>query len=242
MKTPARAAVLALMLAAATLSAAPAAVAQDAQFRATTLNLSAEGEVRLAPDMATITLGVSTQAPTAQAAMAANASQMTAVTAALRRQGLADKDIQTSNISLNAQYQYGENQPPKLTGYQASNQVTIRVNDLARLGPALDAVVAAGANQVQGISFGLKEPQAAEDQARVNAAKALAAKADLYAGATGYHVGRLISLSESSGYTPGPPMPAPMVAARFAKADATPVSAGELSVRIEVSGQYELTR
>ncbi len=241
MKTPARAAVLALMLSAAALSAAPAAFAQDAQFRATTLNLSAEGEVRLAPDMATITLGVSTQAPTAQAAMAANAGQMTAVTAALRRQGLADRDIQTSNISLNAQYQYAQNEPPKLTGYQASNQVTIRVNDLARLGPSLDAVVSAGANQVQGISFGLKEPQAAEDQARVKAAKALAAKADLYAGATGYRVGRLISLSESGGYSPGPVMPAPMVAARFAKADATPVSAGELSVRIEVSGQYELT-
>jgi uncharacterized protein YggE len=241
MNTPARAAVLTLMLAAAALITAPAALAQDAQFRATTLNLSAEGEVRLAPDMATITLGVSTQAPTAQAAMAANASQMTAVTAALRRQGLADKDIQTSNLNLNAQYQYAESQPPKLTGYQASNQVTIRVNDLAKLGPSLDAVVSAGANQVQGISFGLKEPQAAEDQARVRAAKALAAKADLYAGATGYHVGRLITLSESGGYTPGPPMPM-MATARFAKAESTPVSAGELSVRIEVSGQYELTR
>jgi uncharacterized protein YggE len=241
MKTPTRAAVLALMLAATALSAAPPALAQDAQFRATTLNLSADGEVRLPPDMATITLGVSTQAPAAQAAMAANASQMTAVTAALRRQGVADKDIQTSNINLNAQYQYADNQPPKLTGYQASNQVSIRVNDLARLGPSLDAVVAAGANQVQGISFGLKEPQAAEDQARVRAAKALAAKADLYAGATGYHVGRLITLSESGGYSPAPPMPM-MAAARFAKTESTPVSAGELSVRIEVSGQYELTR
>jgi uncharacterized protein YggE len=239
MKTPARAAVLGLMLAATALTAAPA-LADDAQFRATTLNQSADGEVRVAPDMATITLGVSTQAPTAQAAMAANASQMTAVTAALHKQGLADRDIQTSNINLNAQYVYAENQPPKLTGYQASNQVTVRVNDLTKLGGSIDAVVGAGANQVQGISFGLKDPHAAEDQARLKAAKALAAKADLYAGATGYKIGRLVNLSESGGYAP--PQPMPMMAARFAKAESTPVSAGELSVRIEVSGQYELTR
>jgi uncharacterized protein YggE len=238
MNTPARAAVLALMLATTALVAAPA-LADDAQFRATTLNLSADGEVRVAPDMATITLGVSTQALTAQAAMAANASQMTAVTAALRRQGLADRDIQTSNINLNAQYVYADKQPPKLTGYQASNNVTVRVNDLTKLGGSIDAVVGAGANQVQGISFGLKDPKTAEDQARIKAAKALAAKADLYAGATGYHVARLINLSESGGYSP--PQPMPMMAARFAKADSTPVSAGELSVRVEVNGQYEMT-
>jgi uncharacterized protein YggE len=117
--------------------------------------------------------------------------------------------------------------------------VTVRVNDLTKLGGSIDAVVGAGANQVQGISFGLKDPKTAEDQARIKAAKALAAKADLYAGATGYHVARLINLSESGGYSP--PQPMPMMAARFAKADSTPVSAGELSVRVEVNGQSEMT-
>jgi uncharacterized protein YggE len=241
MKPPARAAVLALLFAASALTAAPAlADAGDAQFRATTLNLTAQGEVHVAPDMATITLGVTEQAPTAQAAMAANATHMTAVTAALRRQGIADKDIQTSNLNLNPQYQYADNQPPRLTSYQASNQVIIRVNDLTRLGPAIDAVVSAGANQVQGISFGLKDSQGSEDAARRLAAKALAGKADLYAGATGYHVSRLVTLSESGGYSPQPVMP--MAMARLAKADSTPISAGELTVRVEVSGSYELVR
>ena len=180
------------------------------------------------------------QAPSAQAAMAANATHMTAVTAALRRQGVADRDIQTSNLNLNPQYQYADGQPPRLTSYQASNQVIIRVNDLARLGPAIDAVVGAGANQVQGISFGLKDSQGPEDAARKLAAKDLAAKADLYAAATGYHVSRLVTLSESGGYAPQPIMP--MAMARMAKADSTPISAGELTVRVEVSGAYELAR
>lgn len=241
MKTPARAAALALLFAASALTAAPAlADGGDAQFRATTLNLTATGDIHVAPDMATITLGVTEQAPTAQAAMAANASHMTAVTAALRRQGIAEKDIQTSNLNLNPQYQYVENQPPRLTSYQASNQVVIRVNDLGKLGPTIDAVVSAGANQVQGISFGLKDAQGSEDAARKLAAKALAAKADLYATATGYRVSRLISLSESGGYAPQPVMP--MAMARMAKADSTPISAGELTVRVEVSGAYELAR
>ena len=131
------------------LGSAPAALAQeappaDAVFRATTLSLSAYGEVKAAPDMASITLGVQTEAPTAQAAMAQNAERMSRIVAALRAQGLAEKDIQTSNISLSAQYDYQQNQPPKLRGYQASNTVTITVYDISRLGRTLDAVTALG--------------------------------------------------------------------------------------------------
>lgn len=243
MPPPARAAALALMLSASVLTAAPAlADGGDAQFRATTLNLTAQGEIHVAPDMATITLGVTEQAPTAQGAMAANATHITAVTSALRRQGIADRDIQTSNLNLNPQYQYAEGQPPRLTSYQASNQVIIRVNDLTRLGPAIDAVVSAGANLVQGISFGLKDSQGSEDAARKLAAKALTAKAELYATATatGYHISRLVALSESGSYAPQPILP--MAMARLAKADSTPISAGELTVRVEVSGSYELAR
>ena len=115
---------------------------------------------------------------------------------ALGKAGIAAKDIQTSNLNLSAQYQYAENQPPKLTGYQVSNQVTVRVLDLTRLGPAVDAVVASGANQVNGISFGLNDPTAAENAARQDAVRALTEKADLYAKATGYRVNRLVSLSD----------------------------------------------
>jgi uncharacterized protein YggE len=244
MKTFLRAGALALIL---TASAAPMAMAQapspaaDAMFRATTLNLAADGEVKAAPDMASISLGVMTQEKTAQGAMQANAQRMTEVMAALRKAGIAAKDIQTSGLNLNPQYVYEQNVPPRLTGYQASNQVTVIVHDLTKLGAAVDATVNAGANQVNGISFGLNDPTAAENAAREDAVKALQAKADLYAKATGYRIGRLVSLSEGGGYTPRPPMPMVAYASKREAMD-TPVSAGELNVRIEVSGLYELVR
>jgi uncharacterized protein YggE len=244
MKTVLRAAALSLILAA---GAAPAALAQaappaaDTMFRATTLNLAAYGEARLPPDMATINLGVMTEAKTAAAAMSANAQRMSQVMSALQKSGIAAKDIQTSGLNLNAQYQYEQNMPPRLTGYQASNQVTVVVHDLARLGSAVDATVSAGANQVNGIAFGLNDPTGAENAAREQAVKALQAKADLYARATAYRVGRLVSLSEGGGYSAPPPMPMMAQMKREAMAD-TSVAPGELRVRIDVTGLYELTR
>ena len=236
-----------LSLAIATAAAAPAALAQaappaaDSLFRATTLNLAAYGEVRVKPDMATITLGVMTEGKTAAEAMTANAQRMNAVMASLKKAGIAERDIQTSNLNLSPQYRYQENQPPALVGYQASNQVTIQVQDLKRLGAAVDATVNAGANQVHGISFGLKDPTAAENAAREAAVKALSAKADLYARATSHRIQRLVSLSEGGGYAPQPPMP--MMAMRAEMKDAgSPVSGGELRVRIDVTGLYELAR
>lgn len=247
MKTLMRATAIGLAL--AVTAAAPAALAQaappaaDTMFRATTLNLSAYGETKVAPDMATITLGVMTEGKTAAEAMQANATRMNAVVASLRKAGIPDKDIQTSNLNLNPQYRYQENQPPVLVGYQASNNVTVTVNDLKRLGPAVDATVNAGANQVHGISFGLSDPTAAENAARDAAVKALAAKADLYAKATGYRISRLVSLSEGGGYAPQPPMPMVAYAAKREMADAgTSISAGEMKVRVDISGLYELAR
>ena len=191
------AAVAGAMLSAAALPAH----AEDAAFRATTFNLSASGETKVTPDLATITLGVQTDAPTAAGALSGNAAQMNKVVAALKKAGIADRDIQTSGLNVNPQYVYVENQPPKLNGYQASNQVTIQVRDLAKLGTTVDATVNAGATNVGGISFGLQNPQAAEDAARLDAVKALQAKAD-----------------------------------------SSPVAAGELNVRIDVSATYELAK
>jgi len=245
MKSLVSSAVLALALAAAAASAGLAqtapAPAMEATMRAPVFNLSAYGESRVAPDQATISLGVMTEAPSAAAAMAANATRMTQVVAALKKAGIAAKDIQTSGLNLNPQYVYEPNAPPRLSGYQASNQVTVTVRDLAGLGRAVDATVGAGANQVNGISFGLANPAAAEDAARLAAVKALQAKADLYAKATGHRIVRLAQLSEGGGYSAPPPMP--MVAmARMEKADSTPVSPGELVVRIDISGVYEVAR
>jgi uncharacterized protein len=219
---------------------APAAVAD--RFHATTLNLSAAGETRLAPDMATIRLGVVSEAKTAAEALSANSARMRQVMAALRTAGLPERDIQTSGVNLNPQQVYVQNEPPRVTGYQASEQVTVQVHDLARLGAAVDATVGAGANQVNGISFGVADPTAAENAARELAVRALKAKADLYARATGYRVVRLVSLSEGGGVESYRP-PTPLMAAQ-ARVQNVPVTIapGELTVRVQVSGVYELAR
>ena len=206
------------------------------------LNLSAYGEVKVAPDQATINFGVVTEAPTAQDAMAQNAQQMTRVVAALRRAGIAERDIQTSGLNLSAQYDYQENQPPRLRGYQAANRVTVTINDLSKVGTTADAVVTAGVNQIDGIGFGLKDPKAAEDQARVLAVRALQDKARLYAQALNVELGPVRSLTEGGGYAPE--ARPPMMYARVAMdaGASTPVSAGELTVRIDISGTYDIGR
>jgi len=161
------------------------------------------------------------------------------VIAALKKAGVAERDIQTSNLNVNPQYVYEENKPARLTGYHASNQVTILARDLSKLGQTVDAAASAGANTVSGISFGLQNPQRAEDEARIKAVAALKAKSDLYARATGYKVVRLVSLNEAGGYTPSP-QPVPMFAmAKREMADSTAISGGELKVRVEVSATYE---
>lgn len=205
------------------------------------LNLSAYGEVKAAPDMATINFGVVTEASTAAEAMAQNAARMSQVMAALRRAGIEERNVQTSGLNLSAQYDYVENQPPRLRGYQANNRVTVIIDDLTAVGATADAVVSAGVNQIDGISFGLKDPTAAENRARQLAVRALQGKAALYAQALGVELGGIRSLSEGGGYSPRPPMP------MYARAESmdvmntsTPVAAGELTVRIDITGVYDL--
>lgn len=227
---------------------APPAMAQTAmpmtQMQpAPSLNLSAYGEVKAAPDMATITFGVQTEAPTAEAAMRANAERMNEVMTALRRAGIAERHVQTSGLNLSAQYDYQENQPPKLRGYQAVNRVTVRIEDLTKVGSTADAVVAAGVNQIDGIGFGLKDPTRAENEARQAAVRALQEKATLYAQALGVQLGGVRTLTEGGGYSPPPPMP--VMYARAAMQDSagsSPVSGGELTIRIDITGVYDIVR
>jgi len=203
----------------------------------TTLALTVTGEAKIVPDEATITLGVQTNAPTAMEAMRQNAARMTAVVGALHAAGIPDRDIQTSNLSLSAQYEYPQNQPARLTGYQASNEVTITVEEIGKLGGVIDAVTTAGANQVNNISFGLRDPTAAQNQARLDAVRQLKAESDLYAQATGYHIVRLLSLAEGS---EAQPRPVPMVAMRVAAPAQPPVQSGELTVQVTVSAIYRM--
>lgn len=242
-----------LLAAAALALAAPAARAQSqpeggapltiqAVTERPALNLSAYGEVKAAPDMATITFGVSTEAATAAEAMSQNAAQMNRVMAALRRAGVAERDVQTSGLNLSAQYDYQQNEPPRLRGYQAVNRVTVVIHDLERVGSTADAVVAAGVNQIDGISFGLEDPTAAENRARQLAVRNLQAKAALYADALGVRLGGIRSLTEGGGYAPQPPRPMYARAEMAMDAGSTPVAAGELTVRIDITGVYDLAR
>lgn len=237
-----KAAAAAAMLAVA---ATPAAAQQAGHeghamhmIEGTVLSVAAEGRVESAPDLATISLGVMTEGPTAAAAMAENARRMTALTAALRRAGIAERDIQTSNLSVNPQYVYVENQPPRISGYQASNQVSVRVRNLDNTGRVVDAAVAAGGNTVNGISFSHADPEAQLDAARREAAAVARRRADLYAQAFGLRVHRVISISEGGGYAP--PMPMPVMMRAEAADGATPVSPGEISTSVSVNVTYEL--
>jgi uncharacterized protein YggE len=160
--------------------------------------------------------------------------------AALKAAGIDAKDIRTSSLNLSPQYNYDTNGgQPKLIGYNAQNQVTVRVNKLDATGTTIDAVLAAGVNQIDGITFGLKDDATALDTARQSAVKTLLQRANLYAAALGMKVKRVQNLSESGGmYSP----PMPMMTMRMEKAadQSTPVSSGELQLSVNVSATFEL--
>lgn len=224
------------------LTALSQASAQEARplITGTRLDVVATGEVNAVPDIATIGAGVVSQAPTAAAAMADNARRSAATVAAIRRAGVADRDIQTTSVSLSPQYRYAENQPPAITGYQASTRVSVRFRDIRAAGPILDSLVAAGANQIDGPSLSIDKPQPLLDQAREKAISAARARADLYARATGLQVKRIVSISEGSYDMPAPP-PVPMLMMRAqAKEADTSIEAGEQRLAISVSVTFEL--
>ncbi len=205
----------------------------------TLLTVSAEGRVTRAPDLAEVTGGVLTTATTAAAAMSENAVRMSAVVAALRKAGVADRDIQTSGLSLQPQYRYDNNQPPALTGYQATNNVSLRIRKLGDAGKLLDTLVSVGANQINGPNFRVEDSDKALDEARVAAVATARARAVLYANAAGLHIKRIATISESGGEQPGPrPM---MMAMRADKSAAsTPVEPGEVALTITVTMAFEL--
>ena len=232
------------LLAAAALAAPAAVQAQTAvqvqPITGTRLDISATGEVTRVPDVAIISTGVVTRAAKASAAIQQNAARMQRVRAALRAAGIEDKDIQTSSINLNPEYHYQQNQPPRLTGYTASNQVSVRFRDIAKTGEILDALVAEGANQINGPSLTIDKPEQALDEARLKAVANGRARADLYARALGMRVTRLLSVSESGGYAVPPPMPM-YARAEAASADAsTKIDPGEQKVQVSVAMSFEL--
>jgi len=234
---------LAALLVAAAVPAAPA-MAQVATeltqpLTGTRLDISATGEVARVPDVAVISAGVVTRSTTASAALQENSARMERVIAALKRSGVADRDIQTSSINLNPEYRYQDNQAPQLVGYSASNQVTVRFRDIRNSGRILDALVAEGANQINGPTMTIDNAEAALDEARAKAVAAGRARAELYARAIGKRVARVIAISETGRSYPVPP-PMPM-AARVASAESyTKIEPGEQELQVTLSMVFEL--
>jgi uncharacterized protein YggE len=249
------------------LFAATAAIAQPAAQTTITpsanlaiLNITAEGRSERTPDLASFTAGVVAQGKTAAEAMAANSRRMTQVIAAIRQSGVAERDIQTSALSVQPQYyqprervrqpdgsvtEPPEPTPPRIIGYEARNTVTVRVRRLADMGGMIDALVAAGANQVEGPYFSVDQPSAAGDEARADAIRAARHRAELYAREAGYRSARILTISEGGGYYPvardivvtgyaggamaPPPPPAP-------------VQPGEMTIGVSLSVQFALER
>ncbi len=207
----------------------------------TVLDVNATGRVSRTPDLATITAGVVTQAPAAATALSDNARRMDAVVKALKAAGIAARDLSTSNVGLSPQYRYAEKQPPVITGYQASNSVAIRFRDIARSGAVLDALVRAGANQIDGPNLSLSDPEAALDEARTQAITKARARAELYAKAAGLTVARIVAIGEAGENGGDRPRPMPMMRASMAQADAeTTVLAGETDVTAAVNVRFLL--
>lgn len=237
----AAASILSVALVSAALPAAAQNAACCAQPSPSVLNVNTSADLKQAPDIAIISAGVITQSRNARTAMAENATKMAAAFAAIKAAGIAERDMQTAGISLQPQYVYEENKPPKITGYQVSNTLTIRVRAMDKVGTVLDSLVAQGINQISGPSFGIDDPDAALDKAREEAMQKAMRRANLYARTTGMRVKRVVSINESGGYQN--PQPVPMMAmARMADSASTPVAGGEVTMSIQLNVQFELEK
>jgi uncharacterized protein YggE len=208
-------------------------IVAQAQAAERLVTVTGEGTVGVAPDIAMIRIGVSSQDKTAREAGEINARQMTAVLTAIKDSGIADRDIQTSRLSLQPQYDPNKGGTARLTGFQATNQVTVRIRDIDKLPTVLDRAIAAGANEMSGIEFVVSEQSKLLDQARDDAIADARRKAELYAKAAGAKLGRVVSITEEGTSPP----PRPMQAMR---AGAVPVAPGEQTLRAAVTVSYEL--
>ena len=188
--------------------------------------------------MATVSAGVVTQAPSAQAAMQGNADKMNAVMDALSSAGIQTRHIQTSQLSLNPQYDYSNRQKPRITGYEARNTVSARSENLDQVGPMLDALVGAGANNINGINFSIKDSAAAKSDARKQAVSEAGRKAQEMAEAANVNLGRILEMRET-----GHNMVQPQANMRMMAMEAstsTPVSGGEQAISVTVTLTYAI--
>ncbi len=216
-------------------TSAPQAVVSS---QGTLLSVSAQAEASQVPDIASISVGVVTESADSAQAMRDNASRMNAVLAAIGKLRIADKDVQTSGVNLYPQHRYERDQTPRISGYQASNTVTVKVRDLARLGEVMDALAGQGANQIHGPNFQIDNPDPLYDQARLAALDKARKRAKTYADALGVSVLRIVSIGEGGGgYRPVPMM---AMAKAADMAESTPIAPGENTVSVSLDVVFEL--
>lgn len=238
-----RSKVLLLLALAPTLTTPAAAAEIQIAVQNPVVEMTVNEIVQSAPDTAVIGAGVTTRAASASEAMRRNAGQMEQVVARLVALGIPRKDIQTSNFSLNPQYQHTrDGEPPRFVGYDATNQVNVTLRDLDRVGATLDALVAAGANNIYGPNFTLEKDQQAKAAARRAAFERAQMQAREYAGLAGFTGLRLLEVSES--FTGHGPVAAVGNAINVTARDvaSTPVEPGRVGVGVQVTAKYEMTR
>jgi uncharacterized protein YggE len=199
------------------------------------MTVTGEAMVAVAPDMAVIRIGVTSQGKTAHEASDANAKQMTKVLAAIKGTGIADRDVQTSRLSLQPQYDPNKSGTARLLGFLVTNQVTIKIRDIGKLPVILDTAIAAGANEMSGIEFVVSEQSKLLDQARDDAIADARRKAELYAKAAGVKLGKVVAISEEGSSPP----PRPVMQAM--RAGAVPVAPGEQMLRASVTVSYDIS-
>lgn len=213
---------------------APARAQQSPSERPANIVVAGEGSISVAPDYAEITAGVTTKAKTAKEAIDANSKLMTAVMAALLDAGIAKKDIQTSQFSVQPVYTTQGNTEPKLTGFSASNQVAVTIRQIDKVGEIADRLISAGATNIGNLAFLHSDMSKLLDQAREAAVADARRKAELYARASGVTLGRVVLINENSTYTPFAKM------VRSAAFAAAPIAAGEDTLRVEITVGFDI--
>lgn len=225
-------------------SSAGQVLAQDIPPREPIINVLGEGQASVAPDMAILTLSVVRNGKTAEAALSASSAAMKDVLSAIKSDGIADRDIQTSNFSIYPQYRHPEPkggviEPPQVIGYEVSNTLTLKVRDLQKLGGLIDRSVKLGVNQGGQIAFTNDKPDEVMTEARKKAVAEALAKARTLTEAAGVKLGRILEISENS-MRPVPQQMMRMAMAKDMAAEAVPVAGGENTYTVTVNVTFAL--
>ncbi len=211
----------------------------EPSIRPPSITVTGTGEVYAKPDFAQVQVGVVTEGATAAEALRKNNEAMSQLIVLIRKRGIEDRDVQTTQFNVTPRYKYdkAQQEPPKIAGYQVTNEVHVKVRDMTRLGAFLDETVSSGANQVRGISFGVAEPARLMDEARRKAMADAQRRAQVYAEAAGVKIGKPIRISEQPSARPGP---YPVARMEAAAVSSVPVAPGEQTFTVNVTVSYAI--